>query len=71
MLLKRVLGILIQITRADSAFLALQNASTNKLHLRGGGIHSHIQTYDLPVSDAADTCPAQVLLHVAQSRKVS
>jgi hypothetical protein len=71
MLLRRVLGILIQMTRADTAFLALQNASTNKLHLRGGGSHSSIQTYDLPVSDASSICPAQLLLHVAHSRKVS
>lgn len=64
------LGSVQQITRADSGFLALQNPSTNKLHLRGGGLHSKILTYDLPVSDATNLCPSSVLLHAAHTRKV-
>jgi hypothetical protein len=60
-----------QISRADSGYLALQDATTGKLFLRGAGTDERVSMYNLPVTEAASVCPSSVLLHVAHSRKVS
>ncbi|KAJ9113617.1 hypothetical protein QFC22_005925 [Naganishia vaughanmartiniae] len=69
MLIQKVLRILMQINRSDWSCLALQDPSTNSLHLRGAGSYDSLKIYDIPISKASALCPTTILLRGSVSHQ--
>jgi hypothetical protein len=69
-LTKRVLGILLEVTRAETAYLAMQNSLQEPLKLRGAGRHENMALLDVPIDQAAGHCPVEVMQYVAHTQKV-
>ncbi|KAJ9105540.1 hypothetical protein QFC19_003522 [Naganishia cerealis] len=69
MLIQKVLRILMQINRSDWSCLALNDPSTNTLHLRGAGSYDSLKVYDIPISKASSLCPTTILLRGSVSHK--